>query len=280
VPLICRYSSALPPSPAPIPSSFPVMAWTVETKSALSRHLAAAAFVIATAIASMLVIDRAASAERAPPIVARENGSAADPLAAFIAEASQRCGVPASWIRAVMRVESIGDVHALSRKGAMGLMQIMPETWALLLARYDLGANPYDPHDNILAGAAYLRELNERYGAPGCLAAYDAGPARYEEHLASGRSLPAETRAYVAALAPMIAGERADGALIVAVTDRSWTKAPLFPARAESTPADAQPTSGLHVGDRPTAGAVENLTALTPQSGRLFVRPSHWNSKP
>jgi soluble lytic murein transglycosylase-like protein len=279
VPLICRYSSDPPPSPPPIPSSFPVIAWAVETRSMLSRHLAAAAFVIAAVIASMLVIDRAASAERAPPIVARED-SAADPHAAFIAEASQRFGVPASWIRAVMRVESVADVHALSPKGAMGLMQIMPETWAILRARYGLGADPYEPHDNILAGAAYLRELHDRYGAPGFLAAYDAGPVRYEEHLASGRPLPAETRAYAAALAPMIAGERVDGALIVAVTNRSWTAAPLFPVRAENRLADSQPTFGLHVVNRSTDGDAKDLTALAPHSDGLFARRSHRNSQP
>ena len=72
----------------------------------------------------------------------------------------------------------------------MGLMQIMPRTWAELRARYGLGADPYDPHDNILAGAAYIRELHDRYGAPGFLAAYNAGPGRYERHLATGRPLP------------------------------------------------------------------------------------------
>jgi soluble lytic murein transglycosylase-like protein len=228
----------------------------------------------------MLVIGRAASAEPAPQMVPRQGGSAADPFAAFIAEASQRFGVPASWIRAVMRVESAGDVHALSPKGAMGLMQIMPETWAILQARYSLGANPYDPHDNILAGAAYLRELYDRYGAPGFLAAYNTGPARYEDHLASGRSLPAETRAYVAALAPMIAGEPVGDAMIVAVTTRSWTEAPLFVPRAENSPADSRPTSSLHSSRPLSDGAVEDLTALAPQSGGLFVRASHRNSKP
>jgi hypothetical protein len=48
----------------------------------------------------------------------------------------------------------------------MGLMQIMPETWAILRAHSGLGANPYDPHDNIRACAAYLRELHDRYGTP------------------------------------------------------------------------------------------------------------------
>jgi soluble lytic murein transglycosylase-like protein len=279
MPPICRYSSEPRPSPAPIPSSFPVMARTFETMSNRSRRVQAAALVIAAVIASMLV-DGSACAEPAQPMSARESGSAGDSFALLIVEASQRFGVPASWIRAVMRVESVGDVRALSPKGAMGLMQIMPETWAILRARYGLGANPYDPHDNILAGAAYLRELHDRYGAPGFLAAYDAGPVRYEEHLASGRPLPAETRAYVAALAPMIAGERVDGAPIVAVTDRSWTKAPLFAARAENRPAVSQPASGPHVGGPSTDGAVKDLTALAPHSDGLFVRPSCWNSKP
>ena len=78
----------------------------------------------------------------------------------------------------------------------------------------------------------------------------------------------------------MIAGERVDGALIVAVTDRSWTEAPLFAARAENRPADSQPTFGLHVVDRSTDGAVKDLTALAPHSDGLFVRPSHRNSQP
>jgi len=87
---------------------------------------------------------------------------AIDRFAAFIAEASHRFDVPTTWIRAVMHVESVGDVRARSPKGAMGLMQIMPETYAALRNRYALGANPYDPRDNILAGAAYLHEMHDR----------------------------------------------------------------------------------------------------------------------
>jgi soluble lytic murein transglycosylase-like protein len=101
-----------------------------------------------------------------------------DPYGAFIAEAAQRFGVPEAWIRAVMRVESAGDVRAISSAGAMGLMQVMPATWADLRIRHRLGSNPYDPRDNILAGAAYLREMHDRYGSPGFLAAYNAGPGR------------------------------------------------------------------------------------------------------
>ncbi|MGK9166698.1 lytic transglycosylase domain-containing protein [Inquilinus limosus] len=134
-------------------------------------------------------------AELASSIAAR----AQDLWSANIAEASRRFGVPESWIRAVMRVESGGDSHAVSSKGAMGLMQIMPETWAELRGRYGFGADPYDPRDNIQAGAAYLREMHDRYGYPGLFAAYNAGPRHMDEHLSEGRALPAETQAYLAA---------------------------------------------------------------------------------
>ncbi|MHB0790577.1 lytic transglycosylase domain-containing protein [Bradyrhizobium sp. 5.13L] len=128
------------------------------------------------------------------------------PFADVIDEASHRFAIAPNWIRSVESIESAGDVNARSPKGAMGLMQIMPATWAELRERYNLGNDPYDPHANILAGTAYLRELLDRYGSPGVFAAYNAGPTRYEEHLAGG-SLPDETRAYVAKLAKLLAIE-------------------------------------------------------------------------
>ncbi|MBR0733155.1 lytic transglycosylase domain-containing protein [Bradyrhizobium japonicum] len=134
------------------------------------------------------------------------NSQTAHSFAGFINEASQRFAIAPNWIRSVQSIESAGDVHARSPKGAMGLMQIMPATWAELRERYNLGNDPYDPHDNILAGTAYLRELLDRYGLPGVFAAYNAGPSRYEEHLAGG-SLPDETRAYVTKLANLLAIE-------------------------------------------------------------------------
>jgi len=124
--------------------------------------------------------------------------------ASLIAEASQRFGVPAHWIRAVMQAESTGDTGAMSPKGAIGLMQVMPETYAELRLRYHLGADPYEPRNNILAGAAYLREMHDRFGPDGFLAAYNAGPGRYEDYLKSGRPLPVETHNYVVTLAPVI----------------------------------------------------------------------------
>ena len=91
---------------------------------------------------------------------------AARPFAVFVTEAARRQH-PESGIRAVMRVESFGDPRAVSQKGATGLMQVMPKTYAELRVRHRLGADPCDPHDNILAGAAYLREMLDRYGSPG-----------------------------------------------------------------------------------------------------------------
>lgn len=160
-----------------------------------------------------------------------------DPFAAFVSEASRLCGIPASWIRAVMRVESGGDVRSTSPRGAMGLMQIMPETWTGLRIRYGLGADPFDAHDNILAAAAYLRELHDRWGEPGFLAAYNAGPARYEQHLATGQPLPAETQYYVATLTPMIAGEHVGGKMVAGSITQPWTEAALFVERSHSSQA-------------------------------------------
>ena len=129
-----------------------------------------------------------------------------DRWSAEIAMASARFAIPASWIRGVMQQESRGIPTATSPVGAMGLMQIMPSTWAALRGRYGLGDDPYAPRDNIVAGAAYIRELFDRYGVPGFLAAYNAGSGRIDDHLFRGRPLPDETQRYVASLAPMITG--------------------------------------------------------------------------
>ncbi|HSF13244.1 MAG TPA: lytic transglycosylase domain-containing protein, partial [Erythrobacter sp.] len=125
-----------------------------------------------------------------------------------VEEASQRFGVPTRWIWAVIRAESAGRVRAVSRAGAMGLMQLMPGTWARQRARYGLGDDPFEPRDNILAGTSYLREMYDRYGAPGFLAAYNAGPGRYEAWRAGRRGLPRETQLYVARLAPQLQADR------------------------------------------------------------------------
>jgi soluble lytic murein transglycosylase-like protein len=138
-----------------------------------------------------------------------------DRWSGFIAEASARFGVPEAWIRRVMRAESGGRTifngrPITSRAGAMGLMQLMPATWRDMRAAYGLGTDPHEPRDNILAGTAYLRLMHDRFGYPGLFAAYNAGPARYAEHLASGRRLPAETIAYVASVGGVAAAGLAE----------------------------------------------------------------------
>src|SRR3546814_12901683 len=80
----------------------------------------------------------------------------------------------------------------------MGLMQIMPPTWAMLTARHRLGGDPFDVRANILAGAAYLRAMWDRYGDVRLmLAAYNAGPGRPDAYATGRRGLPADTLAYV-----------------------------------------------------------------------------------
>src|SRR6266436_8100496 len=127
--------------------------------------------------------------------------------AAYISEAARRFSRPEAWVRAVMQAESRGVADATSPAGAIGLMQIMPDTYAGLRARYGLGANAYDPHDNIIAGTAYMSEMIELFGVPNFLAAYNAGPARLEDHLRRGRPLPQETQRYLAQIGEFPPGE-------------------------------------------------------------------------
>ena len=125
-----------------------------------------------------------------------------DPWGPYIVEAATRFQIPQQWIRAVMEQESGGEEQAVSPTGAMGLMQIEPETYQDLQSQYGLGADPFDPHNNILAGAAYIQEMYQRYGAPGFLAAYNAGPGDVDEYLAGASSLPDETVNYLADVTP------------------------------------------------------------------------------
>ncbi|MCG7349434.1 lytic transglycosylase domain-containing protein [Sphingomonas sp. ACRSK] len=129
----------------------------------------------------------------------------------YIVEASNRFGVPVAWIERVMRAESGGRTTLAGRPirssaGAMGLMQLMPPTWADMRARLGLGNNPDDPRENILAGTLYLRLMYDRFGYPGLFAAYNAGPKRYADYLAGRVRLPSETVGYLASVAPAVPG--------------------------------------------------------------------------
>ncbi len=184
----------------------------------------------------LLILSASHPSEVRAETVPQSRFEARDPHAAFVTEASRRFGIPEHWIRAVRRIESADNVRALSTAGAMGLMQIMPGTWHYLRDRHGLGDDPYDPRDNLLAGTAYLREMYDRYGFAGFLAAYNAGPGRYEAYL-KGRPLQAETRSYVARLAPLIkAGNLPSEVMEEARNDppdpHIWQRATLFVRRS------------------------------------------------
>ncbi|MER8855750.1 lytic transglycosylase domain-containing protein [Mesorhizobium australicum] len=221
------------------------------------------------------------------PAFSNAKTSSTDPWSAHIREAAKRFAIPERLLRAVMQVESVGDVHAVSSKGAMGLMQIMPATWEELRIKHHLGDDPYQPHDNILAGAAYLREMLDRFGHSGFLAAYNAGPGQYEEHLATGRPLPRQTIDYVRKLAPLINGAvpvpvrpqqgtgRASslGSAIFAQVENTSNGSALRDDRETDGPVGTVFTAIRPPGVRsPVGNTVMDLAALAPQ-------PDGWRSE-
>lgn len=238
--------------------------------TAVWRHTGRIVFAATVALWVTLPPGAPAHAQTAAVPVQPPRTSVADPLAGFVSEAAHRFSIPALWIRAVMQAESGGNASAVSAKGAMGRMQIMPDTYAGLRATYGLGADAFAPHDNILAGAAYLREMYDRYGSAGFLAAYNCGPACYDDHLATGRPLPAETRAYVAALMPLIAGGGSFGGVITTADPHAWQRAPLFVVLG----------GGIAVADRPQS---DGSTTAIPVAGFAALEPStdrHPNDMP
>ena len=191
-------------------------------RSALQAALCAGALALLSACAATGPgggYHSRSSGNYAPP------GPPEDPWGPYIREASSRYRVPETWVRAVMRQESGGREYLngqpiTSNAGAMGLMQVMPSTYATLAEHYGLGSDPYDPHDNIMAGTAYLREMYDQFGSPGFLAAYNAGPGRVSSYLTSGNPLPSETVNYVASIAPRLGrGTPASGPLAAYAVD-------------------------------------------------------------
>ena len=157
---------------------------------------------------ALRLLAKKAQEEPPPSVYDSESAMSAKDLlerwAPYITEASLRFGVPESWIRAVIRQESggrtveEGDTPITSDAGAEGLMQVMPDTYDEMKTQYALGDNAYDPHDNILAGTAYLAWLKHRYGFPKMFAAYNDGPGNFDRYMVGKRGLPAETVAYLA----------------------------------------------------------------------------------
>lgn len=181
--------------------------------------------------AAIAALAAAVPAHAASPLADPPQRNAIERWGAEIAAASSRCGVPAGWIERVMRAESAGQTMLdgrpiVSRAGAMGLMQLMPATWADMRSSLALGSDPHEPADNIVAGACYLRLMYDRFGYPGLFGAYNAGPGRYAAWLAGTSTLPGETRAYLASAT----GGQGEQAERVAVARPAPVPPPLFVA--------------------------------------------------
>jgi soluble lytic murein transglycosylase-like protein len=235
-----------------------------------SGGLAGSSFVepFAYCLTALLTFQFPPSAQADPitaTVVAPASSSEeARPYASFVADAARQFNIPEHWIDAVIRVESNGNAHAVSSRGALGLMQIMPETWRELSARFDLGIDPFDPRDNIIAGTAYLRQMLDRFGSEGFLAAYNAGPRRYEEHLATGQPLPGETLDYAATLASLIGIKLRDVGRSTVEHVISSAQESIFVERSGDD------------GARPARRSVSaNSLALVPRAAGLFVPRSN-----
>ena len=235
-----------------------------------------------TAVASMLPVPQPAS--RLPLV-----RPSVDRWSALIDEAAHRFGIPAKWVRGVMQQESAGRTHQngypiVSSAGAMGLMQVMPATFAELRARYDLGPDPHNPRTNIMAGAAYLREMYDRFGPRYFLAAYNAGPARVDDHLRTGRALPYETRAYSASLMPALLPNAITVSATTSTSVQDLTSVEAFRAAASSPSrsVDRRPASppAASVFVR-TAASVSAATSRDAEQSRggLFVMSSAANQR-
>jgi len=238
--------------------------------------------------AALSVVGFSATIAAPVPQQSPATSTSPDSVTTAIAEASQRFGLPQAWIRAVMRVESAGNPGAVSSAGAIGLMQVMPETFADMRAELGLGGDPFAVRDNILAGAAYLRRMFDRYGSPGFLAAYNAGPGRWEAHLAGGRPLPPETVAYLVRLAPIMGFDATETSMISrSIGTVAPPRASLFvqlvgagtgsSASAQSGPGPSverpsEPLRSGHTGGVGTSANTDHPASGMISGGALFVQ--------
>lgn len=112
-------------------------------------------------------------------LAVNNDGLSRQQISDAVASAAAQTAIEPALLHAVIRVESNYNTKALSPRGAQGLMQLMPST-----ARRFNVTNPYDPAQNVLAGAQYLRELHVLFNGnmPLILAAYNAGPRAVSKH--------------------------------------------------------------------------------------------------
>jgi len=217
-------------------------------------------------------------------------GPADDPWRPYIDEASRRFDVPDAWIRAVMHQESgghqfISGTLTTSPVGAMGLMQLMPPTYDDMRVQYSLGPDAFEPHDNIMAGTAYVRQMYDIYGSPGFLAAYNTGPGRLDDFLTRNRPLPRETRQYVSIIGPQIAGiwpsNRSQTDLLVA--SHSGNSGVMYASTQTTDQTHSVQMAWTQRRDLNQGADQPVQVAEAPASGTAMPAPSYihaWNSVP
>lgn len=166
----------------------------------MARKLARVLIVVGLIAGRAVAQEAAKSAAPQPP--------SADDICRTLEQAAAENGLPVEFLARVIWQESRFNARAISRKGAQGIAQFMPQT-----AEWRGLADPFDPIEAVRYAAGFLRDLRNRYGNLGLAAAgYNAGTGRVREWLAGHRTLPSETRAYVAIITGWTADEWASSA--------------------------------------------------------------------
>jgi hypothetical protein len=146
-----------------------------------------------------LPVDEPAAGKKVPPSAPPTT----DDICRTLEQAASRNGLPVEFFARVIWQESRFNARAVSRKGAEGIAQFMPQT-----AGFRGLADPFDPIAAVSEAASYLAELRKQFGNIGLAAAgYNAGPGRVSAWLGGRRTLPAETRDYVAIVTGWTADE-------------------------------------------------------------------------
>ncbi len=212
-------------------------------------------------------------------------GPPSDPWGPYIRIAAGRFDVPEPWIREVMRVESggheyLGGQLTVSSAGAMGLMQLEPETYQEMAARYGLGDDPFNPYNNIMAGTAYIHEMYTVYGSPGFLAAYNAGPGRLDKFVNGEEPLPDATQQYIAMIAPNISGyyphNRSEADQLALNTEPMGVSTGILPPGFENAPyrAPDAPAQNVEIAAAVEPSPSSEDAAYVPPTPALVATPA------
>ena len=179
------------------------------------------------------------NAPLAPPLLQSQAGVSSRILNQVVSGAGERHQLDPDFINSVIRAESGFNNRAVSKKGAQGLMQLMPQTASQLGV-----AQPFDPNANVEGGTKYLRELLEKYNfdVVKALAAYNAGPKRVDQY----RGVPPyyETRAYIARIIREFNRQKlAENPGLARKTTSARSSQRSRSPRRSNDPRDAAPTS-------------------------------------